>query len=235
MFLCDFVARRCVIRHHLRGRVDKSIVLSLLLRVSRRFFRIHRVLSPCHLAPSSPRHFRSHFRCLGCSYVIFVARRWVIRHHLLRGHGEKAPFVESAAYFSSFFRDYRAPSHRAPSSVVCGCSHSRRSSAFPCALRGEASPLRRAGAAWCHVRGGARERREACHARVPCDARGKSARGLRALEEPAAPPELGAASLSRFGPSPPLAACAAPPNACGVGVVTSNKGEFSSNKAKTKN
>ena len=179
-------------------------------------FTVHRALSPCHLASSSPRHFRSHFRCLGRSSLVLVACRWVIRHHLLllRGHGGKAPFVVSATYFSSFFRDYRALSHRAPSSVVCGCSHPRRSSAFPCALRGEESPLlRRAGAAWCRVRGGPRERRAA---RVPCDARGNSARGLRVLEEPAARPALGAASLSRFGPSSPLAACATPPNAyCG--------------------
>ena len=74
--------------------------LSLLLRVSRRFFRIHRVLSLCHLAPSSPRHFGSYSLCLGRSSLVLVACRWVIRHHL-RGRVEKASFIVPVACFSS--------------------------------------------------------------------------------------------------------------------------------------
>ena len=74
--------------------------LSCPLRGSRRFFRIYRALSSCHRAPSSPRHFRSHSRCLGCSCMIFVARHWVIRHHL-RSRGEESSFIIPAACFSS--------------------------------------------------------------------------------------------------------------------------------------
>ena len=176
------------------------------------------------------RHFRSHFRCLGCSYVIFVARRWVIRHHLmlLRGHGGKAPFVVSAAYFSSFFRDYRALSHRAPSSVVCGCSHPRRSSAFPCALRGEESPLlRRAGAAWCRVRGGARKRRAArvcrtMRAGTPQGTlRGDSACSRNPWPGPHLAPPRSRGSVRRL-----LSPRALLPQMRVVGVVTKQKGAF---------
>ena len=48
--------------------------LSCPLRGSRRFFRIYRTLSSCHRAPSSPRHFRSHSRCLSGVLLLFWRR-----------------------------------------------------------------------------------------------------------------------------------------------------------------
>ena len=91
---------RWVIRHHLRGRGEEAsfIVPAACFLVS---YCAIIVRSP-HATERPPfRHFRSHFRCLGwCSCMIFVARRWVIRHHL-RGRGEESSFIIPAACFSS--------------------------------------------------------------------------------------------------------------------------------------
>jgi hypothetical protein len=48
--------------------------LSCPLRGSRRFFRIYRALSSCHRAPSTPRHIRSHSRCLSGVLHLFWRR-----------------------------------------------------------------------------------------------------------------------------------------------------------------
>ena len=66
------------------------------------------------------RHFRSHFRCLGCSCMIFVARRWVIRHHL-RGRGEESSFIIPAACFSSVL-SYSSCAVPMPSSALLSSS-----------------------------------------------------------------------------------------------------------------